>query len=205
MLFRPALEVVMRSTSSNSRVLFLLPALAAVAVSLLLLRRLLPELDALQHPLIPLWCAFVLTYVGAATISLLPAPLGRPIDRMLDSQLSQWGAGVYGLVGLSVFLRLEAQSFIESLQEMGEASEWAQGLLRDWLIGFSVESMNNMLAAMLWPMRVMQQAGVWGFLGFLGACSAVFELGRRLMPEQQARLEEDSPETSAAEALKRSR
>jgi hypothetical protein len=195
----------MRSSSSDSRVLFLLPALAALAVALLLARRLLPALDMLQHPLIPLWCAFVLTYVGAATISLLPAPLGRPIDRMLDSQLSQWGAGVYGLVGLSVFLRLEAQSFIESLQEMGEASEWAKGMLRDWLIGFSVESMKNMFAAMLWPMRVIQQAGVWGLLGFLCACSAVFELGRRLMPEQQARLEEESPETSAAEAPKRSR
>jgi hypothetical protein len=195
----------MRSSSSDSRVLFLLPALAAVAVSLLLLRRLLPELDVLQHPLIPLWCAFVLTYVGAATISLLPAPLGGPIDRMLDSQLSQWGAGVYGLVGLSVFLRLEAQSLIESLQEMREASEWAQGLLRDWLIGFSVESMKNMISATIWPARVIQQGGVWGFLAFLGACSAVFELGRRLMPEQQARLEEESSETSAAEALKRSR
>ena len=195
----------MRSSSSDSRVLFLLPALAALAVALLLARRLLPALDMLQHPLIPLWCAFVLTYVGAATISLLPAPLGRPIDRMLDSQLSQWGAGVYGLVGLSVFLRLEAQSFIESLQEMGEASEWAKGMLRDWLIGFSVESMNNMFSALLWPMRVIQQAGVWGLLGFLCACSAVFELGRRLMPEQQARLEEESPETSAAEAPKRSR
>jgi len=186
----------MRSSSSDSRVLFLLPALAAVAVSLLLLRRLLPELDVLQHPLIPLWCAFVLTYVGAATISLLPAPLGGPIDRMLDSQLSQWGAGVYGLVGLSVFLRLEAQSLIESLQEMREASEWAKGLLRDWLIGFSVESMKNMISATIWPARVIQQSGVWGFLGFLGACSAVFELGRRLMPEQQARLE-DSDEATA--------
>ncbi|MBE5316579.1 MAG: hypothetical protein H4O13_14395 [Xanthomonadales bacterium] len=198
MLFRPALEVVMRSTSSDSRVLFLLPALAAVAVSLLLLRRLLPELDVLQHPLIPLWCAFVLTYVGAATISLLPAPLGGPIDRLLDRQLSQWGAGVYGLVGLSVFLRLEAQTFVGSLQEMGDASEWAQGLLRDWLIGFSVESMKNMIAASIWPAQVIQQGGVWGFLGFLGACSAVFELGRRLMPEQQARLEAEAPEAGDA-------
>ena len=191
--------------STASHALILLPALAALAVALLLARRLLPELQALQFSLIPLWCAFVLTYVGAATISLLPAPLGGPIGRLLDRQLSQWGAGVYGLVGLSVFLRLEAQSFIESLQEMGEASEWAKGMLRDWLIGFSVESMNNMFAALLWPMRVIQQAGVWGLLGFLAACSAVFELGRRLMPEQQARLEAEAPEAGDAEAPKRRR
>lgn len=192
----------MRSPSSDSRVLILLPALAALAVAVLLARRLLPELAVLQYPLIPLWCAFVLTYVGAAAISLLPAPLGGPIDRLLDRQLSQWGAGVYGLVGLSVFLRLEAQSLIAGLQEMGAASEWAKGMLRDWLIGFSVESMKNMISATIWPARVIQQGGVWGFLAFLGACSAVFELGRRLMPEQQARLE-DSNEAAADKTTSR--
>lgn len=191
--------------STASHALILLPALAALTVALLLARRLLPALDMLQHPLIPLWCAFVLTYVGAATISLLPAPLGGPIDRLLDRQLSQWGAGVYGLVGISVFLRLEAQTFVGSLQGMSDVSGWAQGLLRDWLIGFSVESMKNMIAASIWPAQVIRQGGVWGFLGFLGACSAVFELGRRLMPEQQARLEAEAPEAGDVEAPKRRR
>jgi hypothetical protein len=190
MLFRTlAVETAMTRASNANPALILLPALAATAVVLLLARRLLPEPEWLQFPLIPLWCAFVLTYVGAATISLLPAPLGRPIDRLLDKHLGQWGAGVYGLIGLSVFLRLEAQSLIEGLQEMRDASELAKGLLRDWLIGFSVESLKNVIAASIWPAQVIRQGGVWGFLGFLGACSAVFEIGRRWMPELQARLE----------------
>ncbi len=180
----------MQPQNEHRAALVVLPALAATAVALLTARRLLPDLPGLDHALIPLWCAFVLTYVGAVTISLLPAPLGRPIDRLLDSHLSQWGAGVYGLVALSVFLRLEAQSLIESLQDLRGGSDWVKGMLRDWLIGFSVESLKNLISAAIWPARVIQQAGVWGFLAFLGACSAVFELGRRLMPEQQARLEE---------------
>ncbi|SDD69857.1 hypothetical protein [Aquimonas voraii] len=192
----------MSPSSSSSRAQILLPALAGLAVAALLLRRLLPELSLLQHPLIPLWCAFVLTYVGAAAISLLPAPLGRPIDRLLDKHLGQWGAGVYGLIGLSVFLRLEAQSLIEGLQEMRDAAEVAKGLLRDWLIGFSIESLKNVIAASIWPVQVIRQGGVWGFLGFLGACSAVFEIGRRWMPELQARLEAEAPEAGDAKASK---
>ncbi|WP_395794070.1 hypothetical protein [Aquimonas sp.] len=173
--------------------LILLPTLAASAVALLLARRLLPEHALLDHPLLPLWCVFVFTYVGAATLSLLPAPLGRPIDRMLDRHLSQWGAGVYGLIALSFFLRLELLSLIEGLRETREGAEWVQGMLREWLIGFSVESLKNAISAAIWPTRIIAAHGVQSFLLFFAAASAVFELGRRVMPEQQARLEQDTP------------
>lgn len=189
----------MTTPQRSNPALILLPALAALAVLLLLARRLAPELPGLAHPLLPLWCAFVLTYVGAAAISLLPAPLGHAIDRLLDRHLNRWGAGVYGLIALSVFLRLEAQSVIESLQQANPASDFARSLVRDWLVGFSVDTLKNLISAAIWPARLIQQGGVWGFLGFFAAASAVFELGRRLMPEQQARLEERKHETSGME------
>lgn len=180
----------MSQRPSERTALLLLPALAALAVGLLLAPRWLPELPLLDHPLLSWWCAFVLTYVGAASISLLPAPLGKAVDSALDRHLSQWGAGVYGLIALSVFLPLELRSLVASLREFDGGGDWLRGLLRDWLIGFSAESLRNLITAAIWPARAIQEAGAWGFLGFLGACSAVFELGRRLMPESQARLEE---------------
>ena len=183
---------------SERTALLLLPALAALAVGLLLARRWLPELPLLDHPLLPWWCAFVLTYVGAASVSLLPAPLGKAVDSALDRHLSQWGVGVYGLIALSVFLPLELRSLVDSLRDFDGGGDWLRGLLRDWLIGFSAESLRNMISAAIWPARAIQEAGVWGFLGFLGACSAVFELGRRLMPEQQARLDDGDARASSA-------
>lgn len=193
----------MSQRPSERTALLLLPALAALAVGLLLARRWLPELPLLEHPLLPWWCAFVLTYVGAASISLLPAPLGKAVDSALDRHLSQWGAGVYGLIALSVFLPLELRSLVESLREFDSAGgDWLRDLLRDWLIGFSAESLRNMISAAIWPARAIQEAGVWGFLGFLGACSAVFELGRRLMPEQQARLDDGDAQASSARGSK---
>ncbi len=188
----------MSQRPSERTALLLLPALAALAVGLLLARRWLPELPLLDHPLLSWWCAFVLTYVGAASISLLPAPLGKAVDSALDRHLSQWGAGVYGLIALSVFLPLELRSLVASLREFDGGGDWLRGLLRDWLIGFSAESLRNLITAAIWPARAIQEAGVWGFLGFLGACSAVFELGRRLMPEQQARLDDDDTRESSA-------
>lgn len=192
----------MSQRPSERTALLLLPALAALAVGLLLARRWLPELPLLEHPLLPWWCAFVLTYVGAASISLLPAPLGKAVDSALDRHLSQWGAGVYGLIALSVFLPLELRSLVESLRDFDGGGDWLRGLLRDWLIGFSAESLRNMISAAIWPARAIQEAGVWGFLGFLGACSAVFELGRRLMPEQQARLDDGDAQASSARGSK---
>lgn len=174
---------------ATAHALVLLPALAAVAVALLLARRLLPEAGPLAHPLLPLWCAFVLTYVGVLSVSLLPKPLGGAIDRFLDRHLQQWGLGVYGVVALSFFLRLEAQSLLASLQAGFDGADFAQSMLRDWLLGFSAESLRNLVSAAIWPARLIQQHGVWAFLGFLGAASAVFALGRRLMPELQARVD----------------
>ena len=173
----------------RSHALILLPMLAALAVALLLARRLLPEPGPLAHPLLPLWCAFVLTYVGVLTVSLLPQPLGGAIDRFLDRHLQQWGLGVYGVVALSFFLRLEAQSLLSGLQGGIDGDALVQSMLRDWLLGFSAESLRNLISAAIWPARLIQQHGVWAFLGFLGAASAVFALGRRLMPELQARVD----------------
>lgn len=175
---------------------WLLPALAALAVAALLLRQLLPELALLQHPLLLLWCLFVLTYVGVAAISLMPAPLGEALDRMLTSRLQQSGAGLYGVIALAIFLRLEASSFAEAW-----ASTSMQGLLRsllqEWLIGFSLDSLMNSIQALVWPGTLIsrhgwQQAGV-----FVLACMAVFELGKRMLPEAHRRMEdEDEPDGS---------
>jgi hypothetical protein len=112
---------------------------------------------------------------------------------MLDRHLSQWGAGVYGLIALSFFLRLELISLIERLRETREGAEWVQGMLREWLIGFSVESLKNAISAAIWPARIIAAHGVHSFLLFFAAASAEFELGRRVMPEQQARLKKDEP------------
>lgn len=177
---------------------WLLPALAGLAVVALLLRQLMPELPLLQHPLLPLWCLFVLTYVGVAAISLMPAPLGEALDRMLTSRLQQSGAGLYGVIALAIFLRLEASSFAEAWASTSMQS-LVSSLLREWLIGFSLDSLMNSIQALVWPGTLISRHG-WLQAGlFVLACVAVFELGKRMLPEAHRRMEDEDEADAPAE------
>lgn len=169
--------------------MWVLPLLAALVVAILLLRRSGLAPQVLQHDLVPLWCSFVLTYVGCAAISLLPAPLGQRVDGLLDRHLLRWGSGLYGVVALAVFLRLEILSFIEALGDWQGSDALVRSLVRDWLIGFSLESLRNAISAVTWPVSVLLRHGWQGLAGFGIAASAVFALGRRMLPGEHARVE----------------
>ena len=178
---------------------WLLPLLAASAVAVLLLRRMEVEgLPLIGHPLAALWCLFVLTYVAVASVSLLPAPLGAALDRWLDERLQQSGTGLYGVVALAVFLRLEAASFAEAWSAT-ELEAFAGDLFREWLIGFSLESLLNSIRAMIWPASVISQHGWKALVLFLLACSAVFELGKRVLPDAHRRMQD--PDEDGTDAV----
>jgi hypothetical protein len=186
------------SARGSEAAIWVLPLLATLVVAILLLRRVDAAPELLRHDLVPLWCSFVLTYVGCAAISLLPAPLGQRVDGILDRHLLRWGSGLYGVVALSVFLRLEILSFIETLREWPGGNSLWRGLLRDWLIGFSIESLRNAISAVTWPASVVIKHGWQGLAGFGLASSAVFGLGRRLLPGEHARVEK--PETPQSDS-----
>ncbi|MCG6116593.1 MAG: hypothetical protein MEQ07_00090 [Aquimonas sp.] len=171
---------------------WLLPALAALAVAVLLLRQLDPAILPLsQHPLVPLWSLFVLTYVGVAAISLMPAPLGNALDRVLSQRLQQSGAGLYGVLALAIFLRLEANSFAEAWANTN-MQNLLRSLLQEWLVGFSLDSLMNSIQALVWPGTLISKHGWQSAAVFVLACAAVFELGKRLLPEAHGRMEHEA-------------
>lgn len=181
------------ATRGSEAAVWVLPLLATLVIAILLLRRIDAAPELLRHDLVPLWCSFVLTYVGCAAISLLPAPLGKHVDGILDHHLQRWGSGLYGVVALSVFLRLEIPSFFEALREWPSSDSMWRSLLSDWLIGFSVESLRNAISAATWPLAVITKHGWQDFIGFSAAASAVFGLGSRLLPGEHARIEKPEP------------
>jgi len=176
---------------AHDSAVWVLPLLAMLVVAILLLRRFEAAPGLLRHPLVPLWCSFVLTYVGCAAISLLPAPLGRHVDRLLDQHLLRWGSGLYGVVALAVFLRLELLSFADSLREWPGGGSFWRGLFRDWLFGFSMESLRNAISGVTWPAAIVTRHGWQGLVGFGLAAAAVFGLGRRLLPREHVRVEKE--------------
>jgi hypothetical protein len=174
---------------------WLLPAMAAGVVALLLARRAGMGGPLLEHPLLPLWASFVLTYVGCTALSLMPAPLGQRLDELLDRHLQSWGSGLYGVISLAVFLRLELASALESWGNVSGMDRLWRNLLWDWLVGFSMESMRNAISAVTWPLPVLREHRWQGLLAFMLACSVVFALGRRLLPERHRRLDTDAEDT----------
>jgi hypothetical protein len=128
---------------------------------------------------------FCLTYLGTAAINLAPAPLRWRIDRLLDSHLQRWGTGLYGLITLSFFLPLELRSTLQTLSESDPGDSFLRELLRDWVLGFSLESLRNAIKAVTWPAAVIRECGWQGLLALVGACSAVFGAGKRWLPESQ--------------------
>jgi len=102
---------------------------------------------------------FCLTYLGTAAISLAPAPLGWRIDRLLDSHLQRWGTGLYGLITLSFFLPLELRSALRTLSESDPGDSFLRELLRDWVLGVSLDGLRNAIMAVTWPAAVIRECG----------------------------------------------
>src|SRR5690606_10059746 len=124
-------------------------------------------IGALLWPLLqPTRLAPVYSLVGAflvlhAALLLLSAfgelPLARKALRGMGTHVVNSGVGFYGLVTLSRFLHLEALDLIEGL-EAGLPVTMRE-LVKDWVIGFSLDSLMNTIEAFQWPWKLLLPAG----------------------------------------------
>lgn len=161
-----------------------LVALAAAGLLLLLAAWLLPAAARLLN----LAGAFLCCYAAVVSASWLrEGVLSRRIDRFLDRWVQSRASGFYGMMALSVYLRLECVALLDALQEFDPGGSWIRDLLLERLLGFSLQSLKNVVQALAWPGGLFgSRNGIWPLLA-VACCWLVYEGGRRVLPQATLR------------------
>lgn len=127
---------------------------------------------------------FLITHAGVVAAGSLP---DEWISRRLDAVLDRWvrdktGGGFYGMMALSVFVGLEVEALLDSRDGLLSGWRFVEGQIIQYLIGFSVDSLKNMIFAMIWPWPLISRAGLAGAGFLVAACWGAFALGRACLP-----------------------
>lgn len=126
----------------------------------------------------------LLLYALLIMSSRLPESwVGSWVAKRLDAWVESHGAGFYGLVALARFVQLEAEDAVAELLTFDLGNfDWSEQLTHH-VMGFSMDSLRNLISASIWPAQVFTE---WGFLPaamILGALWGVHSLGTRIFPE----------------------
>lgn len=128
-----------------------------------------------------------------ATLVLLQSPhsalFGAGFKRRLQQAIISSGVGFYGVVSLSRFLQLELHDVLDALREFELSQSQVKGLVRDWLIGFSMQSLMNSIEAMLWPFKMLSALGMLKAAVVFVPLWALYRLGGWVFPELAAQIE----------------
>jgi hypothetical protein len=139
--------------------------------------------------------------VYATLILLQQAPdawFGRRFRARLHAAIASSGVGFYGVLCLARFLQLELHDLLDAARDFEFGLGQLGGIVRDWLIGFSVQSLMNSIKAMLWPLMIFSEFG-WQRAGpLMGSLWLLYRFGGWLFPELHRQIEVDEAEQSPA-------
>lgn len=139
-----------------------------------------------------------------AVLVLLQGPhsaiLGAGLKQRLQRAIVNSGVGFYGVVTLARFLQLELHDVLAALREFELTRSQMQGMLRDWLIGFSIQSLMNSIDAMLWPFKLMNAHGMVTAAIVVAPLWALYRLGGMLFPELHALIEAEADDDGSPPA-----
>jgi hypothetical protein len=114
---------------------------------------------------------------------LPPSVLSRRIDATLDKWVRGSATGYYGMMALATFVHLEIGSLFDAVTGF----EFSVAAVRDaavqWLIGFSQESIMNLVWGFAWPGNLFQARADAMLPGILvGITLLIFRACGRLLP-----------------------
>ena len=121
------------------------------------------------------------------TFSGIASSMGR---RMRVAIVSK-GVGFYGVMTMARFLQLELHDLLEGLGEFAATREQVFGMAKDWLIGFSAQSIKNTVHAFLWPIKLVGDYGMFRAGVVAGSAWMLYALGARVFPDLHAGIEAD--------------
>jgi len=143
---------------------------------------------------------FLLLY-GALIVLSRPffSSLGRTLQARMHKAIVSSGVGFYGVMTLARFLQLELHDLLADLADFDPAQLQVRGLVMEWLIGFSVQSLMNSIDAFMWPLKLIQAHGLPGAGIVAGAAWGLYALGARVFPDVHSAIEKDADEAGVPE------
>lgn len=167
---------------------------ALIVVGLVMLALSLPEWLEPKGLAVYIGC-FLALYGGMVVLQRLPAGwLGRTLRQRLRAAVVSSGVGFYGVMTLARFLQLEVHDLLGLAVEFELSRSLVSHLIRDWLIGFSMQSLMNSIDAMMWPVMLMREYGMPVAAAVVLSTWSLYALGARTFPEVHAELEADEDE-----------
>jgi len=115
-----------------------------------------------------------------------PDRLSPRLRQRLQATIVRSGVGFYGVMTLARFLQLELHDLLDAAWSFEISRDTFIGLARDWLIGFSAESLRNTIDAFMWPVRLMSAQGMPVAAVLVLAAWSLYALGARVFPEAHA-------------------
>lgn len=139
--------------------------------------------------------ALVLYAMLIASSRLPDTWVGAWVAKRLDAWVASHGAGFYGLVALARFIQLEAEDGLAALRGFDLQSFDGSDLLMHHFMGFSMDSLRNLINASIWPAQVFTE---WGFVTaglILVLLWGIHSVGTKVFPEAHpvARAETETP------------
>lgn len=132
---------------------------------------------------------FLLTYAAVVAASWLPpSRLGARVDAFLDSQLKRGFTGFYGVMAIATFVSLETVGLFDDITGFELSTGQFVRMAVNWIIGFSIDSVLNLVWASIWPVRLMQGGGWLAMLIAIGLAYAVYRIGSEVFPDVHRRL-----------------
>lgn len=114
---------------------------------------------------------FLVAYSGLVLLSLHPPPFfSDSLDKFIDEWVEDMGVGYYAVAALSFFIPRQISTTLA-----GDFSDF----VLEWILKFSVETFINGFYAMIWPMLLLSEHGLWPALGWIAASYILFWLGTR--------------------------
>lgn len=136
---------------------------------------------------------FLLLY---GTLIVLQRPffsgLGKTLQKRMHMAIASSGVGFYGVMTLARFFQLELHDVLADLADLDLSQLRLRGLVLDWLIGFSMQSLKNSIDAFMWPLKLMSAYGKAGAAIVVGAAWGLYWLGARVFPDVHAAIEQET-------------
>ena len=95
------------------------------------------------------------------------------LKRAFRAVWSARGGGLYACGFLITFLWLEIATFFGELAAANSVGEFVSGQLFEFVIRFTVQSLENTIYAFMWPLTIIRWSPAWGGL-LLGGMYLVF-------------------------------